>query len=138
MQEHQQIHQQELLHDNQLQQQLSPHSSLSQCVPTSISSAVPQIIQKVTPLLVDDSEETNFIHELKPVTTSIMHIHNQSNILDPQNSTTSMIQQSNRDDEPNRMDHRQTAKNLIEMRNAVPNPIQYNSDNNTFTAYYYY
>lgn len=103
---------------------------------------VPQLIQKEVPMLDDNSGQTHFIHELKPVSTTGLQIdssnrtHDRENdiMLDPRHLSPCLMGH----DEISETEDRETARSLVEMRNVVSSPIQYSTGGNSFTAYYYY
>lgn len=142
-QEEQLQHQQQQLLLQQLPHApLQPHHSVPICLPTITA---PQLVQKSTPIIADASQQNHFIHELKPVTTSIMQMDNSGLIsgvpdilIAQRNPTTSLIQQQMRGIRQNETNERETVKDLIEMQNAVPNLVQYTPGSSTFTTYYYY
>lgn len=134
--------------DIELQQQTLSLQDLS---PTTITVplhqttiTMPQIMQKPTTLILESSDQSPFIHELKPVVTSILqedsHAFLQdrsiSLLLDTRNpSPNSLLVQPMRELPETDIDDRDPTRNLLDIRNAMP--IQYNTGN-TFTTYYYY
>ncbi|CAL1542589.1 unnamed protein product [Lymnaea stagnalis] len=130
-------------HHHQEQRLISLH-------PTYQHTAIvlPQVLPKPPPIVLELREPTHFIQELKPMVANIVHQEDNPNyiqdgtvghILDTRNTgQQTLLPQSIRVLAPEEMEDREPRGHMTDLRNSISNPVQINSGNNTFTAYYYY